>query len=148
MDTSESQDSKKSELPSQGTISIDFNDCSSSDQELNPPEPPTKLIEGDSGPITIGPRKRFFQRDTSSQSSDSSSAKSSTEVGSLEKAFLEVDVRDNRGRGLACTCAKQRRLDVKEIQAQAKSVQDKITRLLRESRVLMNTIRRVMNDSP
>jgi hypothetical protein len=111
MDTSESQDSKKSELPSQGTISIDFNDCSSSDQEVDPPSPPEKIIEGDSGPITIGPRKRFFQRDTSSQTSDSSSAESSREVGSLDKAFLEVGVWDGgteNGRR-APTCADLRR---------------------------------------
>ena len=143
-----SQDSKKSDLQSQGTISIDFNDCSSSEQE-GPRRPPDELADGNSGPITIGPRKRFLQRDTSSQSTDSSSAESEKEVITLQRAFLEVGVGElPQGRGLACECAKIRRLDVKEIQARAKSVQDKVTRLVRESRLLMKAIRKVMDDDP
>ena len=138
------QATKVPSCPSSGTISLDFNDATSVTSRDSAGE-----LEGTSGASILpgeapadsgGKRKLTTQSDSSPSDCDSEN-----EVDGLNRAMRTVGNWDPFM--FTPDCCKKARMDMRLAHARARFVQDKIARLLQESRKLTRTIKEIMNDS-
>jgi len=127
---------------SSSTISLDFNDSTSIESRDSPGE-----IDGASGaailpgesPADTGEKRKL---ETGSSSSDSDG---DSERNNIDRAMKEVGNWDPFL--FTPNCCKKARMDMRLAHARARFIQDKIARLLQESRKLTRTIKEIMDDS-
>jgi hypothetical protein len=132
--------------PSSSTISLDFNDSTSITSRESPGE-----IEGASG-ATIGPGETSVETGTKRKSgAGNSSSASDGETGTdrINRAVNDFGRAVGQWDPFLFTpdCCKKARMDMRLAHVRARFVQDKITRLLQESRKLTRTLKELVDDS-
>ena len=133
---------KVTSCPSGSTISLDFNDSTSIESQDSPGK-----IDGASGativpgeaPADTGHKRKLETQDLSSASDNDD------EVNDVSRAMRTVGNWDPFM--FTPECCKKARMDMRLAHARARFVQDKISRLLQESRKLTRTLKELMDDS-